>query len=924
MDLQQAENFFVEAFKTLVGFPPLRWQKRLFHRFVKNQIPDACSLPTGLGKTSVIAIWLIALAYQAESGSPALPRRLFYVVNRRTVVDQATEICVRIRQQLEQNDSSVVARIKEALGALAAVPGLPVVGISTLRGELADNEEWKLDPCRPAIVVGTIDMIGSKLIFSGYGDSYKMRAFHAGLVGQDALIVHDEAHLAPAFSDLLRAVEQHQKSGKVFKPFKVFQLSATLTEKANKDIFSLEDEDKKDEFVQCRLNAKKCCTLEIIEDSTTLEEKIAELALNYQDQKAKVLIYVHSPTSVRNIADQIAKKIGDKAKERVTSLTGTLRGFERDQMLRSSSIYRAFLNSENVEQSIYLVANAAGEVGLDLDADHMICDLQTADRFIQRLGRVNRRGGEGDSRVHVVYKPEKTREGTANQSEQGKKKQREKKKEESPTTLVLKKLEELKSQSEDGTFNMSPNALSSIQFPPQAFDASPAALRLDAPTLDRWSATTIPHREDISAYLHGLEREPPETFVAWRAEVDKLVAAVSQMSDEEDKAETLKQWFEIAPIRSHERLRESSSNAHDMLKKIAEKNENRHAVFILANGEVKAKRIADILDKSEIYYATVVLSPSYGGLDSQGLLDPASTQPVSDVLQEVGAENACVRFLVRWDADREVWQLGQWDKDQVEWAYEDLPEQTTSWDVNEAAEHALSKLSESLKRDLRIALFLPTRYEASQQEEDWVCHEALVLAVSKSGKAQQVETLAYDQPPTVDAHCKLAEQWAGVLASKLGLPKDIAEALKCAAKYHDMGKARLIWQRAVFNTGFPQQPAWAKSGRLGMDARRLRGYRHELGSLIEAQEKEKIKAQEKYLALHLIAAHHGWSRPLFRKSALDIENGEEVNRNHILEAALRFERLQRQYGWWALAWLEGLIHITDVLASNECQPNMED
>ena len=421
MNLQDAEDFFVEAFKALMGFPPLRWQKRLFRRFVKNRIPDACSLPTGLGKTTVIVIWLIALAYQAESGAPALPRRLFYVVNRRTVVDQATEICVQILQKLESSNSPIVQRIKNALATLAAVPDLPVVGISTLRGELADNEEWKLDPCRPAIVVGTIDMIGSKLIFSGYGDSYKMRAFHAGLVGHDALIVHDEAHLSPAFSKLLRMVERHQQLFEGFKPFKVLQLSATLTEEADEDIFKLEEEDKKDDFVRARLEAEKRCRLvPAVGDKGSVEEEIAKIALEYKDKQAKVLIYVHSPKSVRDIAEKIAKEIGQK---RVTALTGTLRGFERDQMLRNSSIYRAFLHSENVEQSVYLVANAAGEVGLDLDADHLICDLQPADRFIQRLGRVNRRG-KRSADVHVVYAKPKSQDGeeTTDKSEQGKKK----------------------------------------------------------------------------------------------------------------------------------------------------------------------------------------------------------------------------------------------------------------------------------------------------------------------------------------------------------------------------------------------------------------------------------------------------------------------------------------------------------------------
>jgi len=34
------------------------------------------------------------------------------------------------------------------------------LAISTLRGELADNREWQSDPASPAIIVGTVDMIG--------------------------------------------------------------------------------------------------------------------------------------------------------------------------------------------------------------------------------------------------------------------------------------------------------------------------------------------------------------------------------------------------------------------------------------------------------------------------------------------------------------------------------------------------------------------------------------------------------------------------------------------------------------------------------------------------------------------------------------------------------------------------------------------
>jgi CRISPR-associated endonuclease/helicase Cas3 len=61
-----------------------------------SKIPEVVDLPTGLGKTSVIAIWLLALSAQAVEGSVSLPRRLVYVVDRRTVVDQSTDVAIGI------------------------------------------------------------------------------------------------------------------------------------------------------------------------------------------------------------------------------------------------------------------------------------------------------------------------------------------------------------------------------------------------------------------------------------------------------------------------------------------------------------------------------------------------------------------------------------------------------------------------------------------------------------------------------------------------------------------------------------------------------------------------------------------------------------------------------------------------------------
>src|SRR5580704_15128909 len=89
-------QMFDRQFVALSGFKPLSWQRRLFERLVKGDLPSALDLPTGLGKTSVMSIWLIARAHGAR-----LPRRLVYVVDRRAVVDQATDEAEKLRKNLD-------------------------------------------------------------------------------------------------------------------------------------------------------------------------------------------------------------------------------------------------------------------------------------------------------------------------------------------------------------------------------------------------------------------------------------------------------------------------------------------------------------------------------------------------------------------------------------------------------------------------------------------------------------------------------------------------------------------------------------------------------------------------------------------------------------------------------------------------------
>jgi CRISPR-associated endonuclease/helicase Cas3 len=378
------ENEFARTFAALTGNPPFPWQEKLYQRFSEGNIPASCNLPTGLGKTSVVAIWLIALANHPEK----TPRRLVYIVNRRTVVDQTTDEVKTLRRNLQ---------IQPALESLKTNVG--TLAISTLRGQFADNGEWRDDPARPAVICGTVDMIGSGLLFSGYRCGFKSKPTRAGLLGQDTLIVHDEAHLEPAFQDLLGSINSQQRAGdrRNDRSVQVLELTATSrTDDGQQNPFGLTDPDYKNEIVQQRIFAKKGIAFHAIEDpKEKLDAAVAEKALEdvYKNSKQAILIYLRKVEDVNKVVDALRKEF--KGQENIETLTGTLRGKERDELVEKP-VFQRFLpepsRSKGVppkEGTVYLVCTSAGEVGVNISAGHLICDLTPFDSMAQRFGRVN-------------------------------------------------------------------------------------------------------------------------------------------------------------------------------------------------------------------------------------------------------------------------------------------------------------------------------------------------------------------------------------------------------------------------------------------------------------------------------------------------------------------------------------------------------
>ena len=125
MPKQKPSLDFAAIFQALTGHRPFPWQTALYESLIVGDFPDACDLPTGLGKTSVIAIWLIALAVAPKP----IPRRLVYVVNRRTVVDQSTQEAESFLKRLKQAHgtegplgdalSGVSSALRAAIGSAA-------------------------------------------------------------------------------------------------------------------------------------------------------------------------------------------------------------------------------------------------------------------------------------------------------------------------------------------------------------------------------------------------------------------------------------------------------------------------------------------------------------------------------------------------------------------------------------------------------------------------------------------------------------------------------------------------------------------------------------------------------------------------------------------------------------------------------------
>lgn len=890
-----------------------RWQHRLFTDLEAGRFPADIELATGLGKTSIIALWVLALGRALAHKSSVVPRRLAYVVDRRVVVDQASEFAEQVRQRLEQAAHDTTHALHGiAMTLRNAGCTSSVVEVSTLRGQRALDTSWRDDPTRPAIIVGTVDMIGSRLLFSAYGRVGPWgRAIEAGLVGQDCLLVLDEAHLCSPFASTLAAIERRVGT---LAPFSVVRMGATMEPvrdllrrtpglpetQPTRRVFQLLDTDTtvdghtwpketEEDKVANRLKAKKRIEVEPLDAERGVGSQLAAWAIEKAnaDSGAVVGIILNTVAEVRKCVT--ALRHGSVPDEQILMLTGSMRGRDRDTVVESAA-YARFKSQRDrnavFDAPIFLVATSCVEVGADIDCDHLGVEACAADSLIQRLGRVNRLGlCTQDVTVRLVGDKDAT----------------------DPAGEVFKRVQALVADGQelqgspvtfparlrDGVKGAKWRELFDVRVPPPA---------LTSAVLDDFAMTSkhpnAGARPDVGRWLHGsVEDSSLYVVLAWRAELDRVT--------ESDDAERIVAAF---PVSARETARCPLYEAVELLKAVRgraveDDDLGARVLLITRYGETTTFRLRDLpIDddgelRAALHDATVVLPTCAGGYDGQ-FVNPASKQLVSDIAEQAQPTSRAQRRRLWVDSGRiTATSANGGEPQQIE---PDTDAEDLLSAVEEVADELLGtgwRLVETAGTGTRGVVVARENRRALEEAED------------------DDASLGFRNDVLLTQHLGDTRTKATELCDRLSRLSSLRDTVIEAAGQHDLGKDRPWWQRAV---GRIEKPAVAKADRSRFDHKINRGYRHELGSVADLGDGEVTlpTAVDRELCLHLVAAHHGHARPGFRVEAMGPFVTDEAKRV-LSETPARFVRLQAHYGWWALAWLESLVKAADVLASRE-------
>ena len=609
------------------------------------------------------------------------------------------------------------------------------------------------------------------------------------------------------------------------------------------------------------------------------------------ERPPRILIYCDQRRNAEQVEAYLSKRIKEENKAAKTILfTGSRRVYERE-MAAAELADHGFIagHTANPDGPVFLVATSADEVGVDLDADHMVCDLVAWERMVQRLGRVNRRG-EGAARIQVIDQGPPEHSGEAARH-----------------AMVLELLETLP-PTDTGGVAASPHALAQLQETvgservAKASTPMPLHPALSRPLVDSWAMTWLKEhtgRPEVSPWLRGwMDDEEPQTTVAWRKYLPlRFEGSVDHLDLIELPKSEIEAFFEAAPLQTEELLETETWRVAEWLQARAHKLGRS----VSEQSDVATEQLQPIKPTTPIAFL----------LDrSNGLEQFLSLKKVKEMKQDQLVQSLKGRRLVV-DARLGGIEDGLLSLESSEFA----PTIEDNWGESEKTGDGHFRFRiRMLGRDTPWECETPWRQMREvpyRVSPDGITMTSLVIekyghAVT-DGETSELQVLSEHQ------------EWVATeikrIVIDLNLGNEDRAMLVAAALHHDDGKKAPRWQRA-FNAPRDSRIYAKTSGPLNLKI--LNGYRHEFQSMLDA-EKMGLDGLNRTdprfdLALHLIASHHGRARPVIGIEGCDALPPTAAV-HHAREAALRFARLQRQWGPWGLAWWEALLQAADQRAT---------
>lgn len=651
-------NQFATFFKALHGYDPLPWQRRLAATVIENGAwPRLLDIPTGLGKTSAIDVALFCLAARPDSS----PRRIVVIVDRRVIVDQAAEHARKVQQRLTNAHTGVLGTVATALRSLwGGRDGRPPFEVSVLRGGMPRDEAWAHRPDRPVVVLSTVDQVGSRLLFRGYGVSANMAPIHAGLLGNDALLLLDEVQLSTAFAATLRALDERWRNWQephaegnahpeLPNRWAFVRMSATpIGDEAGDFTFKLDDEDREHPVVRQRIGARKRAILGALiattKDSDRSRRAVAEAfashtATHLERGARRIAVIVNRVASARDIHEEVSARLSDRAD--VVLITGRMRPLDRDAILgavddRASIAGRISAGTPRDPESrpVIVVSTQTLEAGADFDFDALVTECASVDALRQRFGRLDRRGELGESHATILVRKDQASD-SSDDPVYG-----------AALNTTWKWLESKADRSGEVDFGIAHFPSLPKKREERRALCSPLA---QAPVLlpahlHAWAQTSpsgSPEPE-VAPWLHGPARSTPEVRVVWRADLDDSV--LRDPASAERLREYLAASLGVAPPSSLEAISiplpafiawlesedvadvvdvESAGAVPDPKQRV-DRN-TRPFVSVTSRGVEVVREPRQVRPES-----TVVVPSSYGGI-RHGNWDPRAREPVADL-----------------------------------------------------------------------------------------------------------------------------------------------------------------------------------------------------------------------------------------------------------------------------------------------------